>query len=70
MVLVPDLMKSLRDQLHPLLNAHGAAKPRLRPCKWSISTLARSSHRRQHNAAADPDAYRNAKSSRGPLTLR
>ena len=67
MVLVPDLMKSLRDQLHPLLNAH-RRKRRLRPCKWSISTLARSSHRSTTQPLI-PTGTKTRK-GRGPLTLR
>lgn len=62
MVLVPDLIKFTRT----ILTTGAAAQTHRRPWKWSIPTPARSSHRRQHNAAADPAAYNNAKSTKAP----
>src|SRR5262245_31466349 len=38
--------------------------------KWSIPTPARSSHRRQHNAAADPAPYKRATLARGGRSRR
>jgi hypothetical protein len=47
-----EIVKSLASKIR----CHGSSPKR------KIPTLAKLSHRRQHNVAADPDAYKNAKS--------